>query len=268
MLNSPNIPMYGHKASVLNYTYAAKHGYAFVVERCPRKEDMGDSWMWVESDQYVLVWSKGPLIMRHLHNYDYVMFIDSDAVVVDTNFTVEDFISRHFTENETCIVGAQDCQSDALCYDKEAMNTGVMVFKNSPKTFEILSEWIDAPKTELCAKWKFNHPREQACLNEIIKTQKHAKHIKLIDFKEMNSVDGKWVKHYMGTDRSYREEVIGSAMHKTLDQFINNVERFYANADTRGSRTHEAICIMITLIVFIGILFALSYMLGKRREVA
>ena len=80
MINSPNIPLYGHKSAINNYLYCVKHGYSFIVERCPAMNDTEKDYMWNNNNEYLLVWSKPTLVKRHLQNYKYVFFIDSDAI--------------------------------------------------------------------------------------------------------------------------------------------------------------------------------------------
>lgn len=231
MMNSPNIDKYAHKAVVANYMYVSKYGYSFIVETCPKREDMIHDWMWDEQNEYVFVWSKPTLVKRHLPNYDYVLFIDSDAYFHDTNKRIEEFIDKHFTSDDICIVGGEDCQSSDKCYNKDNMNAGVMMFKNNNQTINILNEWINAPFTSSCEKWKYVHPREQACFNELMHNH-NGKHIKLIDFKEMNSIDGVWIKHLMGTTSQYRNKVIGDAMQSALKQLEGFTNPNNMSADT------------------------------------
>ena len=195
MLNSPNIPHYGHLAAHLNYKYCAKHGYSFIVERCPRKQDMKKDWMWNGQDEYLFVWSKPTLLRRHLPNYDYVLFIDSDAVFWDHDTRIEDMIQRHIGKG-VCVVIGEDCRDKNFCWDKQALNTGSMLVANNPQTIKILDHWIKATENE-CKDWKYAHTREQKCL-QILRDNTYGHQIKTIPYNEINGHDGKWIRHYMG----------------------------------------------------------------------
>jgi hypothetical protein len=145
MLNNPNIPPYAHAAAVVNYLYAAKHGYAMIIPRCPVKSDLQDErrrpWMWGDGrDEYLFVWSKPSLIERYLPHFDFILFIDSDAVVVDDEQIVEAFIGRYF-DTDTVLVWAEDCLNKDFCWKKNTGNAGVMVVKNTPAAYRLLHDW-------------------------------------------------------------------------------------------------------------------------------
>lgn len=211
MLNSPNIPLYAHKATIVNYIYAARHGYNFIVERCPRPEDLDKSWMWDNKQEYLFVWSKPTLVRKHLPFYDYVLFIDSDAIVIDQKRTIEDFIKQHMND-DTCIVAAQDCQKSNKCWVAENLNTGVMLFKRSPMTLRLLDDWFKATD-DLCRHTLYEHPREQECLNLLRRSGKYKDLIKILPVTEMGGHDGLWIQHYAAMKRDMRESI----MTKNLD---------------------------------------------------
>lgn len=204
MMHTPDMPSYGHTAAYINYQYCAQNGYAFIVERCPRRQDMNKDWMWDDNNGYLFVWSKPTLVLRHLPNYDYLLFIDSDAVVTNQNMKVETFIEKH-ADKETCILASPDCQNNHHCYS-DSLNTGTILFINKPKTIQILKEWIESPN-KLCTNWKYTHTREQMCLN-IMREKFYDKQIKVIRSTDMKGFDGTWIKHYMDTSTKNRHNFI------------------------------------------------------------
>lgn len=213
MMNSPSIPEYGNFAAMVNYMYAAKHGYSFIVQKCPRTEDLGKEWMWDENNQYVFVWSKPVMFARYLEHFEYVFYIDSDAVFWDFEKPIEDMIKKFEEDPELCMVMAEDCSSSQKCYDKENVNAGVMLLKRSPTTSALLKEWIDAAETAECADWKTVHPREQQCLN-ILRQNRYSKQILKLPTSEMNGNDGKWVRHYMATEKDFRNDTLRDVFAK------------------------------------------------------
>lgn len=204
MMHTPDMASYGHTAAYINYQYCAKNGYAFIVERCPRRQDMGKDWMWDDNNGYLLVWSKPALVLRHLPNYDYLLYIDSDAVVTDQDMKVEDFVEKH-ADKDTCILASQDCRYTGYCYS-HGLNAGTLLFVNTPKTIQIIKEWIESPN-KLCPDWKYTHTREQMCLN-IMREKFYDKQIKVLHSADMNGSDGTWIKHYMATSGEDRHQFI------------------------------------------------------------
>jgi hypothetical protein len=217
VLNSPNIGDYAHTATIINKLYANKYNYDFIVERCPLKEDLNKDYMWDGKDEYMFVWSKPSLIKKHLKNYDYLFYIDSDAIFVDHEQTIDSFIDKNFT-NKTCLLFGTDCITKNNCFYnfKNDLNAGVIIVKNTDKTFEILDKWIQAPNTDLCRQFKYIHPREQGCINFI---KYFYNEIKIVDYYKLNGIDGLWIKHYMGTSYNTRCKILNLYLHKFLIEY-------------------------------------------------
>jgi hypothetical protein len=221
VLNSPNIGEYAHQATIINKLYANKYNYDFIVERCPLKEDLNKDYMWDNNNEYKFVWSKGSLVKKHLKNYDYLFFIDSDAIFVDHEQTIDSFIDKNFT-NKTCLLFGTNCVTKSYCHDfynhKNKFNAGVFIAKNTNKTFKILDNWIQAPKNGLCQEFKDNHPREQGCLN-LIKNKYNLNEIKIVDYYKLNGIDGLWIKHFMGCANNKRFKILNLYLHKFLIEY-------------------------------------------------
>lgn len=217
ILNSPNIGDYGHTATIINKLYANKYNYDFIVERCPLKEDLNKDHMWNGNNEYLFVWSKPSLIKKHLINYDYLFFIDSDAIFVNHEKTIDSFIDENFT-NETCLILGSDCITKNYCFNKDKLNTGVIIAKNTDKTFEILDNWIKAPNTELCHEWKYKHTREQECLY-LVKNKYNYNEINIVDYYKLNGIDGIWIKHYMGIEHDKRCKILNLYLKKFLIEY-------------------------------------------------
>lgn len=216
MINSPNIPKYAQYATFLNYMYATKHSYDFVVNRCPDDTDV--DWKWDPKNEYVTVWYKPEFIKKYLSYYHIFVFIDSDAYFKNIDKTVEDFLREQDKNDETLIYVAEDCKDQNLCWTN-GPNTGVVIVKNTPKTFEILNEWINGPKNGLCNSWKYKHTREQKCLWEL-KNAKYDKEIKIVKpATKLGTHDGDWIVHLAATTSDYRENVLGNIVE----------EKFYKN---------------------------------------
>lgn len=213
MLNSPNIPTYAHHAALINYMYAAKHGYGFMVMTCPDVRDMKKDWMWDGTNEYLFVWSKARMLAQALTLFDIVLFIDSDAVVWDPSITIESKVRQLMSSPKTCLVMAEDCKNSWTCYDADRVNTGVILARRSPKTSEILERWMDPDKD--CADWKYKHPREQMCI-DILRSKHYGEFIRKVSVQKMNGWDGTWIRHYMASSKTERQRLIGQHLEALL----------------------------------------------------
>lgn len=237
MLNSPNIPKYAHMATLVNYMYASKHGYNFVVHRCPLSKYKEKEWMWGDGkNEYLFVWSKASIINKYLKQFDIVFFIDSDAIFVDQKISIEKFIEENFSE-KTKVAMAEDCVNKNQCWFKDKENTrynsGSLLFINSPEAFQLLNEWNNVEKN--CSEYKWEHPYDQSCLNKVIHKKPYNLHFKkpfhlsekkdyiyLAPYHKMNGRDGEWIQHYMFCASDEREKKIKKVLSENLLQFIDH----------------------------------------------
>ena len=223
MLNTPGIHLYGHLSAYINYKYCSQHGYTFIVERCPQKEDIKKDWMWDETNQFLIVWSKPALVRRHLPNYDYLLILDSDALFLDHDKKIENLIEKYMNkihQTDVCILAGQDCMHSTWCWSKTQLNAGVIFFKNNPQTLTILDHWINSTKDE-CKKWKYEHSREQMCL-QVLKEKHYKKNIKIIPYYEINGVDGHWIRHYMAVTSDERFKLMNQHFQHFFGQECRN----------------------------------------------
>jgi hypothetical protein len=261
MVNSPNIPLYAHKSAINNYLYCVKYGYAFIVERCPDINDLNKDYMWDPSNEYLLVWSKPILVKRHLYNYEYLLIIDSDAIFIDFEKSLDYLINTYFTNDDICIIAGGDCFNSSTCWGaKDDLNAGVMLFKNIPKTFEILNNWYEAANNE-CIDWKYQHPREQQCLN-ILKS-KYNNNIKVIPHYEMNGVDGIYIRHYLNNnvhsanDRNnyidnYLQINYKNLTNETLPKNIENYTNINNCTNIDNDDNNNQILLLVIIVIFIS----------------
>jgi hypothetical protein len=268
MLNSPNIPDYADLAAVINYMYASKHGYNFVVHKCPRESDIKKDWMWDGKNEYLLVWSKPTIVKQYLQYFDYVLFIDSDAMVDDHNQTVESFVQQHMRDPNTLLLWAEDCLDKSYCWSPNTGNTGVMIFKRDPKTFELLDAWHKSPDTELCSAFKYEHPREQKCLQELMTQSIYKQNIKMLPYDTMNGKDGKWIKHFMGTTRDERTAALKNKMCSMVGPFCTSdkprfIETFsgsFSGSLSGGGRNGDSVNLwaMVMLLVILIVMIVVA----------
>jgi hypothetical protein len=221
MMNSPGIPMYAHYATLINYMYAAKHGYGFMVVRCPDRRDMDKDWAYDPNNEYVFVWSKARMLSRALELFDIVVYIDSDAHVWDQSITVEQKVAELMPDPKTCFAFAADCRDTSLCWNGDDANAGVVLVRKSPKTTEILDHWMDPDRD--CAEWKYKHTREQACIN-ILRTKYYSDFIRKVPVEKMNGSDGTWIRHYMARSAEDRQVILQRELAKQFSEFVKSPE--------------------------------------------
>lgn len=232
MLNSPNISMYAHHATMNNYMYASKHGYDFIVERQP--QNTTDLWSWNPEHEYVLVWYKAEFIKRHLKNYHYVLFIDSDAYFVNYDLRIETALLKYFGEDKgeenkdsPCMIFQEDVwrsdfpsgtpvKTDSIC-------AGLIFVKNCPESFRILDTWINSPYIDPdCQKYINQHAREQDAI--IILKNKYPQFQKWIYVLPANrgifgQYDSKWIVHLGGIPKDIRTRMIKGVFEDNLKKF-------------------------------------------------
>jgi hypothetical protein len=223
MLSSPNIPNYAHFAAINNYLYSTKHHYDFIVERQPR--DTTNDWTWNPKKQSSISWYKAELLKKHLHNYDYILFIDSDAIFNDFDYTIENELVP-LTQNKTCIIFQEDTWESTYPATQNLICTGLVFVKKCPEAFAILNEWAQAPYTNpLCIPMRYTHPREQECIMYLMNTNKDIqKHILIYPASKamFGQYDSKWIIHMGGTNDYNRTELISRYCHSQFQNFIRD----------------------------------------------
>jgi len=139
---------YGDFSSLNHHEYSNKHGYSYIKEI-------------VKNDDYLdwhPTWIKIDVIKKYLPLYDYVVWIDADAVFVNQDIRIEDMI----TDNVDLVI-------PKLEVDRVSGNmwthttTGFMIWKNSEWSNNLLNKLWDEPN-----QFKFEFFHEQSRLDELI----------------------------------------------------------------------------------------------------
>jgi hypothetical protein len=201
--------------------YAAKHGYDFIVERQP--QNVEESWSWDPQNQYVLVWYKPKFIKRHLKNYHYVLFVDSDAYFVNGDLKIEDALLK-WTENDKCMIFQEDVWRSYFPPDAKDKSgqicAGLVFIKNCPESFRIIDTWMNAPHIDPdCVKYKYEHAQEQDMI--IILKNKYpelSKQILVLPAKEgiFGQYNSTWIIHLGGIPNHIRTDMITNAFDENL----------------------------------------------------
>jgi hypothetical protein len=122
---TPNIFSYA-KHSLLNIlSYAEKYNYAVIIYDTPF------------NDQVSMCWNKIATIIENLKNYKYLVWIDADAIIINNSIKIESFIEKY--PNYDLYL----CED--IIVQKECINSGVMIIKNTNWTNELFNRVWNSP---------------------------------------------------------------------------------------------------------------------------
>lgn len=155
--------------------YCLKHGYDFWRVHLPGQVNLDRA----------LPWYKLPLIsyLSKLQ-YDFIFYLDADAFVYRTDFTLPAAIPSFFLDPEKLIFAPVDHP------DFSILNAGTLLFRSENTTLErlhgLIQEWWDFPQSEYaitaskqgmarCHNTEF--PAEQGCLDGLFKSSSSARYI-------------------------------------------------------------------------------------------
>jgi hypothetical protein len=198
--------------SILNKQhYCKKHNYTFVNynERLSKRH---------------CPWDKIQCLIKTISWFDYVVWIDADAVFNNQTIRFEDIINEH-PEKDLLI-----CKDP--CYNEERphcmVNTGVMIFKNTCTSIQLLYDtWISQPDycIETLNKYTYEgYPHEQGALVSRLKTDKYSNCYYLYEQHKFNthpncSNKDSFIIHFMGSRQN--EKYISDFIRKVDN--INNI---------------------------------------------
>jgi GR25 family glycosyltransferase involved in LPS biosynthesis len=159
--------------------YAQKHGYHFI--------EYNDTL--IESS--IVTWNKVYVLDRHLSDFDWILWIDADAVFANLEITLESIINNR--QGDYHLLACDDIGGWRL-------NSGVLFFKNS--------EW----SKNLIAAWKsmkhLTHDKgaEQAQLIELLKDKQCFKIFprKCFNQHPKEFLEGDFILHMMGMSNTER----------------------------------------------------------------
>ena len=131
--NTPDIEDYATIGAAINQRYCSQHGYGYIRE--------------VHNNTRLQPYHEKLLMLqRHLDNHDWLLWLDSDACVIDHRQSLSDF-----TETDADLVtGGHEIGFNlrgerirVLLGDAEAgINTGVLLLRNCPWSHRFLASWL------------------------------------------------------------------------------------------------------------------------------
>lgn len=212
-------------------TPATIHGYDYRLLKIPR------------SDGRFGTWSKVTAIKEALKRYEYVVFLDADAMVLYLNLPMEWLFNYWEISTDTLVALAMDPDAphNRDFNDRTMLNTGFMIGQQSPRTHELFEAWESCP-TETrypgCSKWGREWAHEQSAFGNHVRYDfNRSEDIKVLPCAEANGCPevadtgcvGELIRHYWGDKKS----LPAAAGDAVLQYFLPQLhELFYHNRKT------------------------------------
>ena len=137
--------------------YCDKHGYTFL----PYTESL--------NEHYHPSWGKILYLIKHLRDFDWLVWTDADTYIINSDIKLESFIK----DGKDFII---QCDTEG---NYTAINAGVIFVKNSQFCYNLLKIWWETRTMEMC-KNPNNDEWEQLGLKYLI-GQKGEKYQDIID---------------------------------------------------------------------------------------
>jgi hypothetical protein len=201
---------YSKYTRLINSKYCEEKNYIYHIESDDLKIKTS-----VENRSYT--WYKPILLLEVLEKYspDYVLFLDADAVVVDNNYNIEDFI-----EDNKDIVVTED-------YGPSDMNAGVILIKNTEWVKIFLKKWYDigdeleggTPPQKGYYRSALWH--DQTCFSHLLRTDKESKN--KISVIKNTILNGRYYKDVTNKNFIFHAFSYGMYKNRTIDIAYYNI---------------------------------------------
>lgn len=226
-----------------HYLYAMIHGYDYRHYHA------------LDIPNHYSTWIKPHVLKEILPNYEFVVFLDADAVVSHLEVPLEWMFNRWGITKNTLIALAHDTEeyrnNEPISLDSlgvPVLNSGFIVIQNHNLTFEMLSAWANCTTEERysgCARWKGEWSHEQRAFSEYIRhdpefntTSDSIIGIPCDDamgfpgFKEQQEANGNkgisdckgnFIRHYTSGKHTLKEEGTAIAMQAFMEIIQKNI---------------------------------------------
>ncbi|KAF2850495.1 hypothetical protein T440DRAFT_396620, partial [Plenodomus tracheiphilus IPT5] len=150
-----------------HYLYAMIHGYDYMHYQALEMDDIHQTWV------------KPHVFKELLPDYQFIVFLDADAVFSHLEIPLEWMFNRWGITENTMIAMPHDTEEfrdeTPISVDSTGLpvlNSGFVVLQNHSLTLDMLSAWANCPTEERyegCAEWKHNWSHEQRAFAEYIR---------------------------------------------------------------------------------------------------
>jgi len=152
-------------------------------------------------------WDKIQCTLKVINWFDYVVWVDADAVFNNQTITLESIINEH--PDKDVLVCKDPCYTDERPHCM--INTGIMIFKNTNTSIQLLNDtWNSCGDYNIDVLNKHSYdgyPHEQGALINMIKTDKYSNCYFLYEQSKFNthpnySNNETFIVHFMGSRQS------------------------------------------------------------------
>ena len=160
--SNPKFVEMGGLSVKVNEDYCHRHGYGFRLYTSGFAEDRHPSW------------SKILFVQDALKSYPWVMWVDADAIVTNSDVGLEQFLDDKYM----MIVGKQNWTDQVW----NSVNFGVFLIRNDPDVDEFFNMvWADTKDTE-------DNGWEQVGVRRVMEVEPFKSKIKVVCRREFNSL--------------------------------------------------------------------------------
>ena len=230
---------YGVYSEMINQKYCEDKGYTYVCEKNTER-------ITSICDGRSFHWGKVKLVQELLDTdkFDYILFLDADAIISDFNQNIEDFI-----DNDYDMVFAEDVGYHS------SMNTGVFLVKNSEWSKNFLKTWWESGETykgkdapsgleimeenlEKAGYFKWALWHEQTCITLLYRNDDEVKnHIKIISSRSFNHL------HYNEGNFIFHAFAYGYTPNRTLDIIYRSKFEIYNDMENINLIVYHIYCV-------------------------
>lgn len=196
MVATPEITNYSQYTIEVNKNWCKEHNYDFYVFTETSLPDLPINFSKIEYAKKLIESNK----------YQYIMYIDSDAMIIRKDYDVRHLIKKYMSGLESIMFG-EDCFGPNDCSKPGKINSGVFIVKSNSIGKNILESWLNASRGK-CSKYVNMFPSCQLIFSNCV-FPKWFWAIRIVPFNLMNGYKGSLlVKHMMAMDEIKRTSII------------------------------------------------------------
>lgn len=121
MWYNDHVKNYGDNCYKINKVYCQKYGYDLIKSSHRFYKDRNPHW------------EKFPMILNHINNYDYVVWIDADAFFYNISPPIKNLINKY---KKDILFSADRDKSNP-----PPVNSGVLILRNTQAVVDIVKKW-------------------------------------------------------------------------------------------------------------------------------
>ena len=170
----------------INRRYCERHGYDYVVRHDEPRRDRH------------ICWHKVPLLLEELHNCDYLLFVDGDAVFYSHELTIENELLPKL--GDKLVLMSADCGCESDRWNPDLPCDGVMLLKNDPRAQTFLMDWNHASDEDEETRWNWP-PTQLALWHHVLPKYRDVVTV-VVNYYCVHGRWGQFIRHfYLSSDK-------------------------------------------------------------------